>query len=150
MLASNYVLQCNWSWNFKLFYQIVGKPRHRDLIFVRKHYLHHVSYKNIWIQAYFLSHAVLHKHTHTHTSWSNLAFKSCGLTQRRSFFPHTSWEWRENQKDTKSRLSIQWGENSFCHFCRSDYSGDPRPELPSLLSCNAALTVRVCIMKISL
>lgn len=50
-------------------------------------------------------------------SRSDFAFKSCGLTQRGSFLPHTSSEKRENQKDTKSRRAIQWGENSFCHRC---------------------------------
>ncbi len=58
-------------------------------------------------------------HTNPNASRSNFAFKSCGLTQRGSFLPHTSSEKRENQKDTKSRLAIQWGENSFRHCCHS-------------------------------
>lgn len=78
-------------------------------------------------------------------SRSNFAFKSCGLTQRGSFLPHTSSEKRENQKDTKSRLAIQWGENSFCHCCHCmwDYRGDPRPMLPLHPSCMPSLIVCV-------
>lgn len=61
---------------------------------------------------------------HTQTYRPIFAFKSCGLTQRRSLLPHTSWEWGENKKDTKSYLYIQRGENSFCHICRSHYNRD--------------------------
>lgn len=98
-------------------------------------------HRKTWIQAVCalcthpsFSQSVSHN---SNASRSNFAFKSCGLTQRGSFLPHTSSEKRKNQKDTKSRLAIQWGENSFCHSYHSvrDYSGDPRPMLPLHPSC---------------
>lgn len=54
------------------------------------------------------------------TSQSNFAFKSSGLTQKGTVLPHTSSGKRENQKDSESRLTMQRGENSFCHCCHSE------------------------------
>lgn len=75
------------------------------------------------------------------TSQSNFAFKSSGLTQKGTVLPHTSSGKRENQKDSESRLTMQRGENSFCHCCHSewDYSGDPRPISPLDLPCIQSL-----------
>lgn len=112
-------------------------------------------HRKTWIQAVCalcthpssLSFCLTHRHTHNpNASRSNFAFNSCGLTQRGSILPHTSSEKRENQNDTKSRLSIQWGENSFCHCCHSlrDYSRDPWPMLPLHPSCIPSLMVYVC------
>lgn len=74
--------------------------------FFQKHCLCRVSQKTL-IQAVcalcthpFLSHNL-------HAFQSNIAFKSCGLTQRGLFLPHTSSEKRENQKDAKRLLNIQ-------------------------------------------
>lgn len=99
-------------------------------------------------------HCVLTPPTHPHTSifsqsvshnpntsQSNFAFKSSGLTQKGTVLPHTSSGKRENQKDSESRLTMQRGENSFCHCCHSewDYSGDPRPISPLDLPCIQSL-----------
>lgn len=84
------------------------------------------------------------------TSQFNFAFKLSGLTQKGTVFPHTSSGKSENQKDSEIHLTVQWGENSFCHCCHSqwDYSGDQQPILPLDLPCiQSLLGVCGCIMK---
>lgn len=83
------------------------------------------------------------------TFQSNFAFKSFGLTQKGTVLPHTSSGKSENQKDLECHLTMQWGENSFCHCCHSewDYSGDPQPILPLDLPCiQSPLGLCGCIM----
>lgn len=80
---------------------------------------------------------------------SSFAFKSFGLTRKGTVLPHTSSGKSENQKDSECHLTMQWGENSFCHCCHSewDYSGDPRPILPLDLTCiQSLLGLCGCIM----
>lgn len=64
-------------------------------------------------------------------------------------FPTHHLERVKINKDSECHLTMQYGENSFCHCCHSewDYSGDPRPILPLDLPCiQSLLGLCSCIM----